>query len=40
VFRSYFDLHVVIKRFVAQGNDIPKFFVWTADPLLSDRYQA
>jgi hypothetical protein len=32
VFRSFFDLQAVIKRFVAQSNDIPKPFVWTADP--------
>jgi hypothetical protein len=32
VFRSFLDLQAVIKRFVAQSNDIPKPFVWTADP--------
>jgi hypothetical protein len=32
VLRSFFDLQAVIKRFVAQSNDIPKPFVWTADP--------
>jgi hypothetical protein len=32
VFRSFFDLRAVIKRFVAQSNDIPKLFVWAADP--------
>ena len=31
VFRSFFDLPAVIKRFVAQANDTPKPFVWTAD---------
>jgi hypothetical protein len=32
VFRSFFDLLAVIKRFVAQSNNIPKPFVWTAEP--------
>ena len=32
VFRSFFDLLAVIKRLVAQSNNIPKPFVWTADP--------
>src|SRR5215831_16465197 len=31
VFLSFFDLQAVIKRFVAQSNDIPKPFVGTAD---------
>jgi hypothetical protein len=31
VFRSFFDLRTVVKRFVAQSNNIPKPFVWTAD---------
>jgi hypothetical protein len=30
--RSFFDLEALIKRFVAQSNDIPKPCVWTADP--------
>jgi hypothetical protein len=32
VVRSFFDLQAVIKRFVAQSNDIPKTFVCVADP--------
>jgi len=32
VFRSFFDLQAMIKRFVAQSSDIAKPFVWTADP--------
>jgi len=32
VFRSFFDLQAVIKRLVAQSNDIPKPFVWTSNP--------
>jgi hypothetical protein len=32
VFRSFFDLQAVIKRFVAQSNDMPKPVVWAADP--------
>jgi len=32
VFRSLVDLQVAIKRFLAETNDNPKPFVWTADP--------
>ena len=32
LFRLFFDLQAVIKRLVAHSNDIPKLFVWTADP--------
>jgi len=32
VFRSIVDLQVAINRFVAEANDDPKPFVWTADP--------
>ena len=32
VFRSLVDLLVAIKRFLAETNDNPKPFVWTADP--------
>jgi hypothetical protein len=32
VFRSLADLKAVINRFVAETNDHPKPFVWTADP--------
>jgi len=30
-FHSFFDLQAVMKRLVAQSNDIPKPFGWTAD---------
>jgi hypothetical protein len=32
VFRSLVNLQAAIKRFVAETNDNPKPFVWTADP--------
>jgi transposase len=32
VFRSVIELQTAIKRFVAETNDDPKPFVWTADP--------
>ena len=32
VFRSLVDLQAAIKRFLAETNDRPKPFVWTADP--------
>ena len=32
MFRSFFDLQAVIKRLVARSSDIPKPFIWTADP--------
>jgi transposase len=32
VFRSLVDLQAAIKRFLAETNDNPKPFVWTADP--------
>jgi transposase len=32
VFRSFVDLHEAINRFVAETNDNPKPFTWTADP--------
>jgi len=32
VFQSLVDLQAAIKRFVAETNDNPKPFVWTADP--------
>ena len=32
VFRSVVDLQVAINRFVAETNDDPKAFTWTADP--------
>ncbi len=32
VFRSVVDLKAAINRFVAEHNDSPKPFVWTADP--------
>ena len=32
VFRTVFDLQVVVNRFVAETNADPKPFVWTADP--------
>jgi hypothetical protein len=32
VFRSFFGLQAVIRSFVARSNDIPKSFVWAADP--------
>ena len=32
VFRSIFDLHVSINRFLKEHNTQPKPFVWTADP--------
>jgi hypothetical protein len=32
VFRSLVDLQAAIKRFLAETNDSPKPFVWTADP--------
>jgi transposase len=32
VFRSIVDLQAAINRFIAQANDDPKPFVWTADP--------
>jgi len=32
VFRSLADLKAVINRFLAETNDDPKPFVWTADP--------
>jgi hypothetical protein len=30
--RSVFDLQIAINRFVAETNDDPKPFTWTADP--------
>ena len=32
VFRSVVDLHLAINRFVADTNEDPKPFAWTADP--------
>jgi len=32
VFHSLVDLQAAIKRFLAETNDAPKPFVWTADP--------
>ena len=32
VFRSLVDLQAAIKRFLAQTNQDPKPFIWTADP--------
>ena len=32
VFKSIVDLQAAINRFLAQANDAPKPFVWTADP--------
>jgi hypothetical protein len=32
VFRSLVDLQAAINRFLAETNDNPKPFVWTADP--------
>ncbi len=32
VFRSLVDLQAAIKRFLAETNDNPRPFVWTADP--------
>src|ERR1017187_5041516 len=32
VFRSVFDLQIAINRFVAETNNDPKPFTWTADP--------
>jgi hypothetical protein len=32
VFRSLVDLLAGIKRFLAETNDNPKPFIWTADP--------
>ena len=32
VFRSLVDLHAAINRFLAETNNNPKPFVWTADP--------
>jgi hypothetical protein len=32
VFRSLVGLQAAIKRFLAETNDNPKPFVWTADP--------
>lgn len=32
VFRSVHDLHIAINRFVAETNNNPKPFVWTAEP--------
>jgi transposase len=32
VFRSLVDLQAAIKRFIAETNDNPRPFVWTADP--------
>jgi transposase len=32
VFRSVVDLQAAINRFIAEANDDPKPFVWTADP--------
>jgi hypothetical protein len=32
VFRSLADLQTAIKRFLAETNQNPKPFVWTADP--------
>ena len=32
VFRSVVDLQAAINRFIAETNDDPKPFVWTADP--------
>ena len=31
-FRSVVDLQTAINRFIAETNDDPKPFVWTADP--------
>jgi hypothetical protein len=32
VFRGVVDLQATINRFVAQTNQYPKPFIWTADP--------
>jgi len=32
VFRAVVDLHSAIKRYIAETNQMPKPFVWTADP--------
>lgn len=32
VFRSVADLEIVIKRFLKETNEMPKPFIWTADP--------
>jgi hypothetical protein len=32
VFRSVADLHAAINRFLAETNQMPKPFTWTADP--------
>jgi hypothetical protein len=32
VFRSVVDLQVTINRFLAETNQAPKPFIWTADP--------
>ena len=32
VFRSVYDLHIAINRFVQETNQMPKPFTWTADP--------
>ena len=32
MFRSIVDLQAAINRFLAEDNDDPKPFVWTADP--------
>ncbi|MEO1192426.1 MAG: IS630 family transposase, partial [Pseudomonadota bacterium] len=32
VFRSVHDLHCTINRFLKEHNQMPKPFIWTADP--------
>ena len=32
VFRSVYELQIAINRFVADTNNMPKPFTWTADP--------
>jgi len=32
VFRSVYELQIAINRFVAETNQMPKPFIWTADP--------
>jgi hypothetical protein len=32
MFRSIFDLQAAINRFLAETNDDPRPFTWTADP--------
>jgi hypothetical protein len=32
VFRSLVDLQAAINRYLAETNDNPKPFIWTADP--------